>query len=69
MQFTGSDPSKLTLEMFFDATDTMDDRVAKAVEKLFECCVPTDESLQQKKAFAAVGDLPLGRPDRLSRRT
>jgi hypothetical protein len=48
-EFTGSDPCKLTLEMFFDATDTMGDRVVKSVEKLFECCVPTAESLQQKK--------------------
>jgi nucleoid-associated protein YgaU len=48
-EFTGSDPCKLSLEMFFDATDTMGDRVVKSVEKLFECCVPTSESLQQKK--------------------
>jgi nucleoid-associated protein YgaU len=48
-EFTGSDPCKLSLEMFFDATDTMGDRVVKSVEKLFECCVPTAESLQQKK--------------------
>ncbi len=48
-EFTGSDPCKLSLEMFFDATDTMGDRVVKSVEKLFECCVPTTESLQQKK--------------------
>jgi len=48
-EFTGSDPCKLTLEMFFDATDTMGDRVVKSVEKLSECCVPTAESLQQKK--------------------
>ena len=47
--FTGSDPCKLSLEMFFDATDTMGDAVVKAVEKLFECCVPTGESLQKKK--------------------
>ena len=48
-EFTGSDPAKLTLEMFFDATAKMDDSVVKAVETLFECCVPTSESLQQKK--------------------
>ncbi|MEU7001473.1 LysM peptidoglycan-binding domain-containing protein [Nonomuraea sp. NPDC046570] len=44
-QFQGPDPCKLTLEMFFDATDTMDDKVAKAVEKLFTCVVPTDKTL------------------------
>lgn len=48
-EFTGSDPSKLTLEMFFDATDTMDDKVVKAVEQLFSCCVPTEKSRQGKK--------------------
>src|SRR4051794_7009246 len=48
-EFTGSEPAKLSLEMFFDATDKMDDSVVKAVEKLFECCVPTPESLSQKK--------------------
>jgi LysM repeat protein len=48
-EFTGSDPCKLTVEMFFDATDKMNDAVVKTVEKLFSCCVPTAESLQQKK--------------------
>jgi nucleoid-associated protein YgaU len=48
-EFTGSDPSKLTLEMFFDATDTMDDKVVKAVEQLFSCCVPTEKSRHDKK--------------------
>jgi nucleoid-associated protein YgaU len=48
-EFTGSEPSKLTIEMFFDATDTMDDRVVKVVEKLFSCCVPTGKSRQGKK--------------------
>ncbi|MEN3310399.1 MAG: hypothetical protein V7603_6601 [Micromonosporaceae bacterium] len=49
LQFLGSDPSKLTLEMFFDATDTMGDKVVKVVDKLFGCCVPTDKSRQGKK--------------------
>ncbi len=49
-EFTGSDPSKLTLEMFFDATEKMDDSVVKAVEKLFACCVPTEKSRSGKKA-------------------
>jgi nucleoid-associated protein YgaU len=48
-EFTGSDPSKLSLEMFFDATDTMDDKVVKLVDKLFACCVPTAKSRQGKK--------------------
>jgi nucleoid-associated protein YgaU len=48
-QFTGADPSKLSLEMFLDASDTQDDRVVRTVEQLFACCVPTDESHQKKK--------------------
>jgi nucleoid-associated protein YgaU len=48
-EFTGSDPSKLSLEMFFDATDSMDDKVVKLVDRLFACCVPTDKSRQGKK--------------------
>jgi len=48
-EFTGSDPSKLTLEMFLDATEKNDTRVVDAVEALFACCVPTRESLDAKK--------------------
>ncbi|HEY0698239.1 MAG TPA: LysM peptidoglycan-binding domain-containing protein [Micromonospora sp.] len=48
-EFTGADPCKLTLEMFFDATDTMDSSVVRRVEQLFACCVPTDASRDQKK--------------------
>jgi nucleoid-associated protein YgaU len=49
-EFTGADPCKLTLEIFFDATDSMDSSVVDRVEQLFSCCVPTDESLDKKKA-------------------
>jgi nucleoid-associated protein YgaU len=48
-EFTGADPCKLTFELFFDATDTMDGSVVAHVEDLFRCCVPTDESLGKKK--------------------
>jgi nucleoid-associated protein YgaU len=48
-QFTGAEPSKLSLEMFLDASDTQDDRVVRTVEQLFACCVPTEESHQKKK--------------------
>jgi len=44
-EFKGADPCKLTLELFFDATDTMDGKVVSLVEQLFRCCVPTDKSL------------------------
>lgn len=48
-QFTGPQPSKLSLEMFFDAVDKQDDSVVKAVEQLFACCVPTSTSHDAKK--------------------
>ncbi|MEO6086472.1 MAG: LysM peptidoglycan-binding domain-containing protein [Umezawaea sp.] len=48
-QFKGSDPCKLALEMFLDATAKMDDLVVKKVEQLFTCCVPTEDSRQQGK--------------------
>src|SRR5438067_2056839 len=48
-QFTGPQPSKLTLEMFFDASEHQDDRVVKQVEKLFSCCVPTPDSRDSGK--------------------
>ncbi|WP_412542703.1 LysM peptidoglycan-binding domain-containing protein [Longispora sp. K20-0274] len=38
-EFLGSEPAKLSLELFFDATEKMDDAVVKAVEKLFSCTV------------------------------
>jgi nucleoid-associated protein YgaU len=47
-QYGGPEPSKLTLEMFLDASAKQDDAVVKTVEKLFQCCVPTDESHQKK---------------------
>lgn len=48
-QYGGPQPSKLTLEMFFDASAEQDTKVVKAVEQLFACCVPTASSRQQKK--------------------
>ncbi len=49
-QFTGSQPSKLTLEMFFDASAKQDTSVVKTVEKLFSLTTPTEASLTAKKA-------------------
>jgi len=48
-QYNGPQPSKLTLEMFLDASAKQDSTVVKTVEKLFECCVPTGPSLDKKK--------------------
>ena len=43
-EFTGSEPCKLTMELFFDASGSQDASVVEAVERLFECCLPTEES-------------------------
>jgi nucleoid-associated protein YgaU len=50
VEFNGADPCKLTLEIFFDATDAMDSSVVTRVDQLFSCCVPTDDSLSRKKS-------------------
>ena len=49
-EFKGADPCKLTLEIFFDATGSHDGSVVASVEKLFSCCVPTQQSRSKKKA-------------------
>jgi nucleoid-associated protein YgaU len=49
-EFKGADPCKLTLEIFFDATDSKQGSVVGRVEQLFSCLVPTADSLRQKKA-------------------
>jgi nucleoid-associated protein YgaU len=48
-EFSGADPCKLTVEMFFDATSTHDGAVVTAVEQLFSCTVPTEKSQVAKK--------------------
>ena len=53
-EFSGSDPVKLTLDMFLDATATMDDGAVKAVEKLFALVIPTPESLSAGKGCPPV---------------
>jgi hypothetical protein len=40
-EFQGSEPCKLTLELFFDATDTLDASVVERVEAVFGCLVPS----------------------------
>jgi nucleoid-associated protein YgaU len=61
VQFTGAQPCKLTLEMFFDASDTHDGSVVEAVEKLFSCCVPTKESLGKDKGVPPIVVLRWGK--------
>jgi hypothetical protein len=48
-QYQGPQPSKLSLEMFFDASDTQNGSVVKAVEQLFSCCIPTPDSHSKDK--------------------
>lgn len=48
-EFSGPEPCKMTLELFFDASGTQDGSVVAAVEQLFSCTVPTEESAGQKK--------------------
>ncbi|MGG8406604.1 LysM peptidoglycan-binding domain-containing protein [Streptomyces sp. 12297] len=48
-EFKGAGPSKLTLEMFFDASAKHDDAVVQAVESLLACCVPTDQTHQRQQ--------------------
>lgn len=48
-QFTGADPSKLTLEVFLDASAEQDTSVVKKVEELLKLAVPTESSLGSKK--------------------
>ncbi|WP_448612541.1 CIS tube protein [Modestobacter sp. URMC 112] len=50
-EFRGADPSKLTVEMFFDAAGKKDrGGVVGQVETLLSCCIPTVETRGQKRA-------------------
>lgn len=60
-EFSGADPCKLTLEMFFDATEAMDGSVVAKVDQLFQCCVPTADSLTKKKASPPLAVLHWGK--------
>lgn len=50
-EFNGAEPSKLTMEMFFDASGNHDGSVVAVVEQLFSCCVPTEKSRGDKKPY------------------
>lgn len=56
-EFTGADPCKLTLEMFFDAELGS---VVEPVEALFRCCVPTEDTRQNMKAVPPLVQLSWG---------
>jgi len=59
-EFTGPDPCKLTVEMFFDASGQQDGSVVAAVEMLFSCCVATDKTAESKKPTPPVVVLSWG---------
>ncbi|RDI17178.1 hypothetical protein DEU38_12313 [Rhodococcus sp. AG1013] len=50
-EFLGSEPSKLSLEMFFDAWETQDNSVVTRVDALMKCCVPTENTSGTAKAL------------------
>lgn len=60
-EFNGAEPCKLTLEIFFDATAKDTGGVVPAVEKLLSCCVPTSDTVGQKKAMPPLVILHWGR--------
>jgi len=47
-EYSGADPCKLTLEVFFDETVEHDESVVDSVEKLFSCCVPVEKTRTTK---------------------
>jgi nucleoid-associated protein YgaU len=48
-EFSGAEPCKMTLEMFFDSTLQHSESVVDAVEMLFSCCVATETAVKGKK--------------------
>ncbi|MGH9196307.1 MAG: peptidase M23, partial [Acidimicrobiia bacterium] len=44
-QFTGPGPSTMSLEIFLDESESSSGNVSDDVQKLFDCCNPTPESL------------------------
>jgi hypothetical protein len=50
-EFSGAEPSKISLELFFDETGKLDGSVVKNVEKLLGCCVPTEETRGKKRGL------------------
>lgn len=48
-EYSGAEPCKMSLEMFFDSTMNNGEDVVTAVDNLFRCCVPTDKTVTSKK--------------------
>jgi nucleoid-associated protein YgaU len=49
-EFSGAEPCKMTLELFFDATTNGAVDVVQSVDDLFACCVPPDGGKQGEKS-------------------
>jgi nucleoid-associated protein YgaU len=45
VEYSGAEPCKLTLELFFDSAVDPDINVVDSVDDLFRCCVPTEKSI------------------------
>jgi hypothetical protein len=48
-EYSGADPCKMTLELFFDATAKKGVDVVKSVDKLFACCVPYKDKFDKNE--------------------
>jgi hypothetical protein len=48
-EYSGAEPCKMSLEMFFDETVEHDESVVDSVEKLFSCCIPVEKTRTAKK--------------------
>ena len=65
-EFMGAQPATLSLEMFLDATAKHDTSVAKGVDRLMSCCVPTESTTGSPKAMPD-GGVQMGWVDQLPR--
>lgn len=48
-EYSGAEPCKMSLELFFDATVADDMNVVESVDRLFGCCVPCKEAKKGEK--------------------
>jgi len=47
-EFTGAEPRTMSVEIFLDAAERPSYDLNKDIKMLFDCCGPTDKSIQQK---------------------
>jgi nucleoid-associated protein YgaU len=48
-QYNGAEPQSMSLEIFLDASESSTGDITKDVEKLFKCCTPLSESVDQNQ--------------------